>query len=152
VDDLRSGDWYADPRFLDAPRHVVSAAVTVVNHRNEILLVKSPRRGWEIPGGQVELGESLRDAAVRETEEESGVVVEITAFCGIFQTIGRSICNALFAGRPIGGELRTSAESIEVGWYALPAALDKVTHPTFRSRIEMSLDASRWPFLVEYRE
>jgi len=145
-------DWYRDSRFVDAPRHVVSAAVTVVNDRREILLVKSPRRGWEIPGGQVELGESLREAAAREVEEESGIVVEITAFCGVFQTIGRSICNTLFTGRAVGGSLRRSAESIDVGWYPLPAALDLVTHPTFRNRIELSLDASRWPFLVEYRE
>ena len=48
-------DWYRDERWLDAPRHVVSAAVTVTNSRSELLMVKSPRRGWEIPGGQVEL-------------------------------------------------------------------------------------------------
>ena len=145
-------DWYRNARWLDAPRHVVSAAVTVVNARNELLMVKSPQRGWEIPGGQVELAEPVRDAAIREVEEESGIRVEITGFCGIFQTVSRSICNLLFVGRPIGGVLRTSAESIEVAWHPLPDALDRVTWPTFRTRIEMSMDSSAWPFLIEYRD
>ncbi len=145
-------DWYRDERWLDAPRHVVSAAVTVTNSRSELLMVKSPRRGWEIPGGQVELSESLREAAMREVEEESGIRIEITGFCGIFQTVSRSICNFLFVGRPVGGELRTSAESVEVAWHPLPEALDRVTWPTFRRRIEMSLDSASWPFLIEYRD
>lgn len=54
-----------------APKHIVSAATIVVNERNEILLIKGPKRGWEMPGGQVEEGESLKDAAIRETKEES---------------------------------------------------------------------------------
>jgi 8-oxo-dGTP diphosphatase len=151
-DERELNDWYRNARWVDAPRHVVSAAVSVINDRNELLLVRSPRRGWEIPGGQVELGEPVRDAAIREVEEESGVLIEITGFCGIFQTVTRSICNLLFVGRPVGGQLRTSAESIEVGWHALPNALDRVTWPTFRKRIEMTLDSTGWPFLVEYRD
>lgn len=55
------------------PKHIVSAAAIVLNNQNEILLIKGPRRGWEMPGGQVEEGESLKDAAIRETKEESGI-------------------------------------------------------------------------------
>lgn len=145
-------DWYGSDRWLSAPRHVISAAVAVVNDHGELLMVRSPARGWEIPGGQVELGETLTEAAVREVEEESGIIVRVSGFCGIFQTATRSICNFLFAGEPIGGALRTSAESLDVGWYALPQALDRITHGNFRQRVEMSLDEGRWPFLVEYHE
>lgn len=56
-----------------APKHIVSATAIVVNERNEILLIKEPKRGWEMPGGQVEEGESLKDAAIRETKEESRI-------------------------------------------------------------------------------
>ena len=42
-------------RFM--PTHIVAAAGIVVNSNGEILLVKNNRRGWEFPGGQVEVGE-----------------------------------------------------------------------------------------------
>lgn len=48
------------------PKHIVSAAAIVRDEHGDILLIKGPKRGWEMPGGQVEEGESLADAAVRE--------------------------------------------------------------------------------------
>lgn len=80
-------------------------------------------RGWEMPGGQVEEGESLKDAAIRETKEETGIDVEILKFCGIFQNVGKSICNTLFLAKPVGGKLTTSQESLEVGFFPIDAAL-----------------------------
>lgn len=62
------------------PKHFVSAAAIVLNEHNEILLIKGPDRGWEMPGGVVEEGESLRQAAIRETKEESGIEIEVTTF------------------------------------------------------------------------
>lgn len=47
---------------MTPPKHIVSAAAVVINDQNEILLIKGPRRGWEMPGGQVEVGESLHSA------------------------------------------------------------------------------------------
>ena len=85
---------------MTPPKHIVSAAAIVINDENEILLIKGPRRGWEMPGGQVEEGESIKDAAIRETEEECGVIIEITKFCGVFQNINGSICNTLFLEGP----------------------------------------------------
>lgn len=85
------------------PKHIVSAATIVLNSKNEILLIKGPKRGWEMPGGQVEEGESLTAAAIRETKEESGIDVEILKFCGIFQNVEKCICNTLFLAKPIGG-------------------------------------------------
>ncbi len=137
-------------RWEQAPKHVISAAAVVVNDANELLLIRSPRRGWEMPGGQVEQGETLRGAAIRETLEESGIEIEIVGFCGVFQTVTRNVCNFLFLGRPVGGVPRPSEESLEVVWVPLPSALDLVTFPTFRKRIELSLNRSSWPFLVEY--
>lgn len=69
------------------PKHIVSAATIVLNNKNEILLIKGPKRGWEIPGGQVEEGESLEKAAIRETKEETGIDIKILKFCGIFQNV-----------------------------------------------------------------
>ena len=66
------------------PKHIVYAAAIVLNDQNEIFLIKVPRRGWEMPGGQVEEGESLSDAAIRETKEESSIDIEIVKYCGIY--------------------------------------------------------------------
>lgn len=93
---------------MSTPKHIISAATIVLNDQGEILLIKGPRRGWEMPGGQVEEGESLKDAAIREAKEESGIDIEITKFCGVFQNVDRSICNTLFRGKAIGGTPTTS--------------------------------------------
>src|SRR5699024_11709489 len=61
------------PIFDTPSKHFVSAAAIVLNDQKEILLIKGPMRGWEIPGGIVEEGESLKNAAIRETKEESGI-------------------------------------------------------------------------------
>ncbi|WP_337019717.1 NUDIX hydrolase [Oceanobacillus massiliensis] len=136
---------------MTAPKHIVSAAAIVINDENEILLIKGPRRGWEMPGGQVEEGESLTEAAIRETKEESGIDIEITSFCGVFQNVTGSICNTLFLGKPVGGEERTSAESLEVGYFSIEEALEMVTWKNFRQRIEYCLNRESQPFLVEFK-
>ncbi|GAA3405877.1 NUDIX hydrolase [Paenibacillus hodogayensis] len=132
-------------------KHFVSAATIVLNELNEILLIKGPDRGWEMPGGVVEEGESLKNAAIRETKEESGIEIEVTKFCGIFQNVPQSICNTLFLGRPVGGELTTSPESLEVGFFPLEVALEMVTWGNFRQRIEFCLNEELHPFYVEFQ-
>ena len=135
---------------MHVPKHIISAATIVLNDKDEILLIKGPRRGWEMPGGQVEEGESLKDAAIRETKEESGIDIEITRFCGIFQNVERSISNTLFLGKAVGGVPTTSPESLEVGFFPIEEALKMVTFKNFRDRIERCLDEESQPFLVEF--
>ncbi|MHA6252939.1 NUDIX hydrolase [Oceanobacillus sp. CAU 1775] len=132
------------------PKHFISAATIVVNDKKEILLIKGPLRGWEMPGGIVELGESLKDGAIRETREETGIDVEIVKFCGIYQNVKKSICNTLFLAKPIGGSLTTSAESLEVDFFPIEEALKMVTVGNFRERIEYCLDESKHPFYIEF--
>ncbi|RIU91367.1 NUDIX hydrolase [Oceanobacillus picturae] len=135
---------------MQPPKHIISAATIVLNENQEILLIKGPRRGWEMPGGQVEEGESLKEAAIRETMEESGIEVEITRFCGMFQNVERSICNTLFLARPIGGKPTTSPESLEVGFFPIEQALEMVEWANFRQRIEYCLDEKLQPFCIEF--
>ncbi|MBU0906106.1 MAG: NUDIX hydrolase [Firmicutes bacterium] len=135
---------------MPVPKHIVSAATIVINDKNEILLIKDPRRGWEMPGGQVEEGESLQDAAIRETKEESGIDIEVTKFCGVFQNVSGSICNTLFLATPIGGELTTSLESLEVGFFPIQQALEMVTWKNFRQRIEYCINDELQPFYIAF--
>ncbi|WP_199624797.1 NUDIX hydrolase [Paenibacillus alkalitolerans] len=137
---------------MSPPKHILSAAAIVVNDKNELLLIKGPRRGWEMPGGQVEEGESLSQAAIRETKEESGIDIEIIKFCGIFQNIGNSICNTLFLAKPIGGELTKTSESLDAGFFPIQEALNKVEWKDFRQRIEYCLRSEMQPFCVEFMD
>ncbi|MBI1210909.1 MAG: NUDIX domain-containing protein [Alphaproteobacteria bacterium] len=143
-------NWYEGQVWRNSPRHIVSAAVVATDEMGRILLVRSPLRGWEMPGGQVELGESLEEAAIREAKEESGVEVTDLVFCGIFQSTDRSIVNALFFGRCCGGSPQTSEESIDVGFFAPDAALQLVAYANFKQRIEYCLDPARRPFFVSW--
>ncbi|MCA0173923.1 NUDIX hydrolase [Bacillus sp. RAR_GA_16] len=131
---------------------MLSAATIILNEEKEILLIKGPRRGWEFPGGQVEEGESLHNAAIREAKEESGADIEIIKFCGVFQNVKSSISNNLFLANYVGGELTTSSESLEVGFFPTEKALHMVTWKNFRQRMEYCLDEEHQPFYVAFNE
>ena len=137
---------------MKTPKHIVSAATIVLNEQGEILLIKGPRRGWEMPGGHVEEGESLKQAAIRETKEESGIDIEITKFCGVFQCVDRSVLNTLFLGKAVGGTPTTSSESLEVGFFPVQQALQMVTWKNFREQIACCLDEHLHPFYVEFND
>ncbi len=121
--------------------HFVSVAGLICNDKDEILMVESPRRGWEYPGGMVEPGESLQDALIREVKEEAGVDVEITGFIGICKNVQKDVVNIDFSCKYLGGELTISDESLRVKWVKKDKALEHVTFPLTRKRLENMLAA-----------
>lgn len=122
--------------------HFVSVAGLVINDNEDILLINSPRRGWEYPGGMVEPGETFEEALMREIREESGVDVEITGFVGLCKNVEKDVVNIDFTCRYIKGELTISNESSEVKWVKREDALDMITFPLTRKRLENMLSAS----------
>ncbi|PEA52502.1 ADP-ribose pyrophosphatase [Bacillus pseudomycoides] len=132
------------------PKHIVCASTVVFNGKNEILLLKSPKRGWEIPGGQVEEGEAIPIGAIREAKEETGIDIEIVKYCGAYQNVSQCICTHLFLGKPIGGQFTTSSESLEVGYFSIEEALQMVTWKNFKERILHCLDEDSQPFMVTF--
>lgn len=115
--------------------HLVSVAGLVTNEKGQILLVKSPWRGWEYPGGLIEPGETFQEALHREIREESGAEVEITGFVGICKNVEKDIVNIDFTCRYIGGKLTTSEESTEVIWATPEEAMELITFPLTKKRI-----------------
>lgn len=101
------------------PNLAVNIAVL---HENKILLTqREDFETWILPGGGVEEGESLAQAAVRETREEAGLDVELTRVVGIYSRLGNVSPGyvILFAAKPIGGEIKCQpGETIEVKWFA----------------------------------
>lgn len=117
------------------PTHLVSVAALVTNDQGEILLVKSPWRGWEYPGGLIEPGETFQQALHREVMEEAGVEIEITGFVGICKNIERDIVNIDFTAKYLRGELRTSEESTEVVWATPEKAMEMIQFPLTKKRL-----------------
>ena len=131
--------------------HFVSAVALVTNDLGQILLVKSPWRGWEYPGGLIEPGETFQEALRREVREEAGVEIEITGFVGICKNIERNIVNIDFTARYVGGELRTSEESTEVIWADPEEAFRLITFPLTRKRLENMLSGREEAVLFCFR-
>lgn len=123
--------------------HFVSVAGLVTNDKGEVLLIKSPRRGWEYPGGMVEPGETFQDALLREVKEEAGIDAKIIAFIGLCKNVEKDIVNIDFVCKAIGGQLTTSDESSDVMWVKREDALSMITFPLTRKRLENMLSGSK---------
>ena len=121
-------DYYDDPAAPQATSLVPSVNVVVVNDAGEILLIQRSDNGnWAVPGGAIDLGESLTDAAVRETREETGIDCRITGIVGIYTDPRHVILytsngevrqefSVVLTAAPVGGELAPSSESSQVRW------------------------------------
>jgi 8-oxo-dGTP diphosphatase len=123
------------------PTHIVAACALISNASGEILLINSPRRGWEVPGGQIEEGQSLIDGLQREIREETGTNAEIGVLTGVYSNI-KAPTKVIFAflGTYQSGELTTSSESTDVRWFARKNVLAQITHPALHDRIADMLD------------
>ena len=108
-------DYYDDPEAPKANSLVPSVNVVVVNDAGDILMIRrSDNENWAVPGGAIDLGESMTQAAIRETKEESGIDCEITGLVGIYTDPkhiilytsngeARQEFSILLTARPIGG-------------------------------------------------
>lgn len=149
-------DHYHDPDAPKATSIVIAVSAFVLDDHGRLLMIRRTDNGlYALPGGRHELGETMTEAAVRETEEETGLRITVTGLVGIYSNPEHvmaysdgevrqefSIC---FRGRVTGGELRTSDESSEVLWIDR-SELDHIdVHPSIRLRIDHGFDR-REPF------
>jgi 8-oxo-dGTP diphosphatase len=80
---------------------------------------------WSIPGGVLEVGELVRDAAVREAREETGLTVEPGELLGVFDRVLRDPGQRVqyhyvlidFLCRRVAGDLAAASDAAEVGWF-----------------------------------
>jgi len=101
----------------------------IIIEASRVLLVKRAhpplQAQWSIPGGVLEIGEMIREAAVREAREETGLVVEPEDLLGVYDRILRDIDERVqyhyvlidFLCRRIGGELLAASDAAEVRWF-----------------------------------
>jgi ADP-ribose pyrophosphatase YjhB (NUDIX family) len=101
-----------------------------------VLLVKRAhpplQAQWSIPGGVLEVGELVREAAIREAREETGLIVEPAELLGVYDRVLRNPEKRVqyhyvlidFLCRRVGGELLAASDAAEVRWFTreeLPA-------------------------------
>ena len=105
---------YIDPK--------VAVGTIIHNGDDRIVLVRraiEPGYGlWVFPGGYVDRGEAVMDAAVREAREEAGLDVRIDALLNIYSYAGVVPIIIVYAATRIGGELCVDEECLEVGLFA----------------------------------
>lgn len=142
----RTEYWHDDS--APTPNSLVPAAgVLAVNDDGAILLQRRRDTGqWALPMGKQEIGETISEAALRESLEETGVELEIIGLVGIYSDPAHIVAYAdgevrqeyevTLLGRPIGGTPRSNDEASDVRWVNADEldALD--LHPTMRRQID----------------
>jgi 8-oxo-dGTP diphosphatase len=118
------------------PKHIVAAGALVSNPAGQVLLIDSPWRGWEFPGGQIEIGEDIIAGVKREVLEESGVQIAVGPMVGVYSNLSAGVVITTFLADYLAGELTTSAESLQVAWCARNRCVDKVLHPAVLARLQ----------------
>lgn len=138
---------------------VPSVNVVVLNDVGGFLLIRRTDNGnWALPGGAMDPGESMTQAAVRETEEETGVQCEVTGLVGVYTNPRHVIhytsndevrqeCSLVYTARVIAGEPRPSNESSQVRWVRGEDIDAYRMHPSMRQRIEHYLAKLNKPYL-----
>jgi ADP-ribose pyrophosphatase YjhB (NUDIX family) len=151
-------EHYDDPAAPKPNSLVPAASAAVSNERDEILMQRRTDNDlWALPGGTMDLGESIGETAVREVREETGLDVEIDGIVGIYSDPRHIIeysdgevrqqFNICFSARLLGGTLCASDESTEVAWIT-PESLEQLPiHDTTRLRLQHFLERRASPYV-----
>jgi len=133
------------------PTHIVAAAGYVEDKNGNMLLVKLQHRGWDTTGGQVELGENLEEAVLREIFEESGINASVRCLIGVYSNVGQHLFYDGATNVPtkvmldflcdyIDGEPTVTDETSEVIWVPRSDVMSYITTPAMRLRWEKALN------------
>lgn len=127
-------------RIGHAPVLMVGAAVLILDDQNRLLLLKRSDSGfWGPPGGAVEPGEVVEEAAKRETLEETGLQVGEMSLFGVFSgpelfykyPNGDEVYNVtiMYLSRDVDGAIQLSDEHTEWRWFAAAGIPEELSPP-----------------------
>jgi len=133
------------------PTHIVAAAGYVEDKNGNLLLVKTHYRGWDTPGGQIEVGENIEEGVLREIIEESGITATVRSLVGVYSNVGEHLWHDGKTHVPtkvmldficdyVEGQPTPSDETSEVIWIPKAAVMQYVTAPAMRFRFEKVLN------------
>jgi ADP-ribose pyrophosphatase YjhB (NUDIX family) len=143
-------DYFNDPAAPPANSIVVATTVYLEDEYGRVLLVRrADSDTWAMPGGGLEVGETVTGCGIRETREETGLHIEITGVVGIFSNPAHVIAypdgevrqqfSICLRGQVVGGQIRTSEESKEVRWVHESQFARLDMHPEMRRRIDRAM-------------
>jgi 8-oxo-dGTP diphosphatase len=105
------------------PSLAADVIIELLDEPGKVVLIerRNPPHGWALPGGFVEVGESLEHAAMREAEEETGLKVRLKALLGMYSDPGRDprghTVTAVYIGeahgQPQGGDDAAKAQAFD---------------------------------------
>lgn len=144
-------DHFNEPDAPEANSIVIAVSAFVQDDGDRILMIRRTDNDlYALPGGRHELGETMTEAVVRETREETGFIIEVDGLVGIYSNPKHvmsyddgevrqefSIC---FRAHVVRGQARTSTESSEVVWVEPDDLGALQVHPSIRLRIEHALN------------
>ena len=149
-------DYWDNPHAPTANSLVPAASAVITDNEGKILLHRrSDNDLWALPGGTMEIGESISETVVREVKEETGLDVVIERLVGIYTKPKHlvafsdgevrqefSIC---FACRTVGGNVTISDESLEASFFAPEEMSRLAMHESIRLRIKHFLQYNPQP-------
>lgn len=152
-------DYFNDAEAPAANSLKVAVSAFVQDAKGRILMIhRTDNDKYSIPGGGMEVGETVADAVVREVTEETGILVRPTGLLGIFSNPRHVIAyddgevrqefSLCFKAEPIGGSPRTSSESKAVRWVSPDELSDLKIHPSIRERIQHGLQPGGQPYFT----
>ena len=151
-------EYYDDPEAPTPNSLVVATSAVVADDVGRILLQRRVDSGnWALPGGGMEMNESLTGSVVREVKEETGLDVEVTGLVGTYTDPRHVIAytdgevrrqfNICYTARVTGGQLSISDESTELRFIDPDEFEGLPMHPTQRLRISHYLEHRKSPYL-----
>jgi len=106
--------FYLDPKVV---------ACAVVEQGERIVLLRrgiEPQKGrWVMPGGYVDRGEKITAAAIRETQEECGLKVQLKDLVGVYSYTGNTQVVVVYAAQYLSGDLMAGDETLEARMFSL---------------------------------
>ena len=132
--------------FGPNPHHIESRHVLVmIKHNEHWLLTKHRIRGIEFPGGKAELGETIEQAAIRETMEETGVTIDnVHSFAEYVVFTDPPFCKAVFTGDIIHIEKDFTLMETEGAVWMTDAELDACTELSFHMKDRGMGELRKW--------
>jgi 8-oxo-dGTP pyrophosphatase MutT (NUDIX family) len=147
IESMARFDYYYNDHAPTPDLIVPSVTVAVSDARRRLLLIqRADNRLWSLPGGSVDIGERVADAAVREVLEETGLEIRLAGLVGIYSDPGhvveysngatRQEFSVCFRAHPIAGVLQPQhSEVADLGWFSLQETMKVPMHPSMRIRL-----------------
>jgi ADP-ribose pyrophosphatase YjhB (NUDIX family) len=152
-------DYYHDQNAPQANSLVPGASAIVTDDEGRVLLHRrSDNERWALPGGAMDIGETIAQCAEREVREETGLTVKAYRIVGIYSDPGhvfaysdgevRQEFSVCFACQILGGEISGSKESLEVRFWPIEEVDILDMHPSIRLRIAHYLSGETEAFIA----